>query len=297
MNKLANNQEVRKMKFHKFEAHTTNKIYKIKPIEFFNNTVYKRLDFLLGFVKKKNEKIFEDYVNQMIVDFQSLSEFSTLGDYTISNLANYKNISSNMNLAQLHGDLLRQILGISMEQANCDIEIEVPSRIYWRAVILTKIYQLVSLINAIGRKDAIELFKKYLDQYYVHTKSSFKHYETLDELYKEHLEDAKTSKNNEFTVTSSSVENGVYIIRNDNCPAVEALDDIEDKELIYVVICYPDYKWAEMTNEHFVMTRKYTVAEGDPYCDKVIHDKRIDKELKHPSKEFFDNMDLNFEKN
>ncbi|NHJ49067.1 MAG: hypothetical protein FK733_14870, partial [Asgard group archaeon] len=220
------------MKFQKFEAHTTNKIYKIKPMEFFDNSVYKRLDFLLGFIKKKNEKIFKDYVNQLIVDFQSLSEFSSIGEYTISNLANYKNINSNKKLAQLHGDLLRQILGISKEQANSDNEIEVPSRIYWRAVILTKIYQLVSLVNTIGRKDAIELFKKYLDQYYVHIKSTFKYYETLDELYKEHLEDAKTSTNNEFSVTYSSVENGVYIIRNDNCPAVEALDDFEDKELI-----------------------------------------------------------------
>lgn len=283
------------MKFHKFEAHTTNKIFKIKPLEFFNDTIYKRLDFLLGFVEKDNKKIFKDYVNQMIIDFQSLSEFSLIGEYSINNLANYSNISSNMKLAQLHGHLLRQILGISMEQANSDNEIEVPSRIYWRAVILTKIYQLVSLVNTIGRKDAIELFKKYLDNYYVHMKSSFKHYETLDELCKEHLEEAKTSTNNEFSVTYSSVENGVYIIKNNNCPAVEALDDIEDKELIYVVICYPDFKWAEMTNEHFVMTRKYTVAEGDLYCDKVLHDKRIDKELKHPSKEFIDNMDLNLE--
>jgi hypothetical protein len=278
------------MKFYKFEAHTSNKIFKIKPLEFFNNEIYKRLDFLLGFVKKYNEKIFKDYVKQLIIDFQSLNKFSSLGNYTINDLANYKNISSNMKIAQLHGDLLRQILEISMEQANSDNEIEVPSRIYWRAVIIKKVYQLVSLVNAIGRKDAIELFKKYLDQYYVHIKSSFKHYETLDELYKEHFEEAKTSTNNEFSVTSSSVENGVYIIRNDNCPAVEALDDIEDKELIYVVICYPDFKWAEMTNENFVMTRKFTVAEGDPYCDKVIHDKRIDKELKHPSKEFLDNM-------
>ncbi|NPE09343.1 MAG: hypothetical protein GNW80_13740 [Asgard group archaeon] len=278
------------MKFHKFEAQTTNKIYKIKPIEFFNNTIYKRLDFFLGFVKKNNEKIFKDYVNQLIVDFQTLSEYSTVGDYLIRNLANYKNISSNMKLSQLHGDLLRQILGISMEQTNSDNEIEVPSRIYWRAIVLTKIYQLESLVKTIGRAKAIDLFKQYLDQYYVHVKSTFKYYETLDELYKEHLEDSKTSTNNEFAVTSSSVENGMYIIRNDNCPAVEALDDFEDKELIYVVICYPDFKWAEMTNEHFVMTRKYTVAEGDPYCDKVLHDSRIVKELKHPTKEFIDSM-------
>ena len=293
MNKLANNQEVMKMKFHIFEAKTTNKIYKIKPMEFFYNIAYKRLDFLLGFVKKNNEKKYKDYVNQLINDFQFLIKISSSGDYKISNLANYSNISSNMKLTRLHGDLLRQILGISMEHANSNDEIEIPSRIYWRAFILTRYYQLLSLIKTIGRTNAINLFKKYLDQYYVHTKSSFKYYDTLDVKYKEDLENASKSTDNEFAVVSSSVENGIYIIRNDNCPAVEALDDIEDKELIYVVICYPDYQYTKMVNEHFVMTRKYTIAEGDPYCDKVFHDSRIDKDLKHPSKEFLDSMGSN----
>jgi hypothetical protein len=283
------------MKFYKFEAHTKNKIYKIKPMEFLNNTVYKRLDFLLGFVKKKNEKIFSDYVNQMIADLESLNEFSTLGDYKISNIADYSNISSHLKLVQLHGDLHRQILGISMEQANSDNEIEVPSRIYWRAFILARIYQLISLVNTIGRKEAIELFKNYLDQYYIHNKSSFKHYETLDDLFKESFKEASKSTDNEFTVTCSTVENGVYINRNDNCPAVDALDDIDDKELIYVVICYPDFQYAIMTNEHFVMTRKHTIAEGDPYCDKVFHDTRINKEPKHPSKKLIDSMDSKIE--
>ena len=59
------------MKFYKFEAQTTNKMYKIKPIEFFNNIVYKRLDFLLGFVKKNNQKSYKDYVNQLIDELEA----------------------------------------------------------------------------------------------------------------------------------------------------------------------------------------------------------------------------------
>ena len=71
---------------------------------------------------------------------------------------------------------------------------------------------------------------------------------------------------------------------------VEALDDLEDKELVYVICCHRDFKYAKMQNEHFVLTRHYTIAEGDPYCDKVFHDTRIDKEVTHPSKEFLDNI-------
>jgi len=94
----------------------------------------------------------------------------------------------------------------------------------------------------LGRKEGIELYKNYLDQYYIHTKSTFKNYKTLDEFSKEHLEEEKTSTDGEFSVVYSTVENGVYIVRNDNCPAVEALDDIEDKELIYIICCYADYQ-------------------------------------------------------
>ena len=64
----------------------------------------------------------------------------------------------------------------------------------------------------------------------------------------------------------------------------------------HLIICYPDFQWAVMTNEHFVMTRKHTIAEGDPYCDKVFHDTRINKKPKHPSKELIDSMDSKIEK-
>jgi hypothetical protein len=283
------------MKFYKFEAQTTKKMFKIKPVAFFNSIIYKRLDFLLGFIKKNNQKTYKDYVNQLTDDFQSLVKSSSSENYRIDDLSKFKNIQSNMKLARLHGDLIKQILGVSFDQANSSDEIEIPSRIYWRASLLARYNQLLSLIKTLGRDEAISLFKQYLDQYYVFTKSTFTNYETLDEFFDFLIEDAKTSTDGEFDVTCSSVENGVLIIRNNNCPAVEALDDTEDKELIYVIICYPDYQWAVMTNDHFVMTRKYTVAEGDPYCDKVLHDKRIDKELKHPSKKFIDSMDSKIE--
>jgi len=280
-----------KMKFHKFEAKTKNKMFKIKPMEYFDNT-YKRLDFLLGYIKN-NENKFKDYVNQMIDDFQFLIKNSSIGDYKISNLANYNNIKSNMELARLHGDLMRQILGISMEQAKSNYEIEIPSRSYWRGIILPRYYQLVALTKTLGRNEAIELFKEYLDQYYIHIKSTLEHYDSLDEFYNKRIEDKKKSTDNEFAVVYSTVKNGVYIIRIDNCPAVESLDDIDDKELVYVIMCYHDYQHAKLLNENFLMTRKFTIAEGGPYCDKVFHDTRIDKNLKHLSKEFFDSMSSN----
>lgn len=279
------------MKFHTFERKTKNKIFKIKPVEYFEN-IYKRLDFLLGYIKN-NENKFKDYVNRLIDDFQCLIKISSAGDYKIDNLSKYNNLKSNMELVRLHGDLMRQELGISMEQANSIDEIEIPSRYYWRGIILPRYYQLVALIKILGRYEAIKLFKDYVDQYYIYIKSTFEHYDSLDEFYNKRIGDKRKSTDNEFAVVYSTVENGVYIIRIDNCPAVESLDGIDDKELIYTIMCYPDYQHAKIINENFLMTRNSTIAEGGPYCDKVFHDTRIDKDLKHFSNEFFDSMSSN----
>ena len=31
--------------------------------------------------------------------------------------------------------------------------------------------------------------------------------------------------------------------------------------------------------------------EGDPYCSRVLHDTRVDYDLRHPQKEFWDNFE------
>ncbi|MCG3224149.1 MAG: hypothetical protein H7647_06760 [Candidatus Heimdallarchaeota archaeon] len=35
---------------------------------------------------------------------------------------------------------------------------------------------------------------------------------------------------------------------------------------------------------------EHTLMEGDPYCSRVLHDTRIDYDLRHPPKEFWDNF-------
>jgi hypothetical protein len=35
---------------------------------------------------------------------------------------------------------------------------------------------------------------------------------------------------------------------------------------------------------------EHTIVEGYPYCDCVVHDIRINDDLTHPLKEFWDNI-------
>jgi hypothetical protein len=78
---------------------------------------------------------------------------------------------------------------------------------------------------------------------------------------------------------------------NENCLWIEALTDLDDSELKYLVCCYGDYQSAQHHyNQHIILTMEHTIAQGDPYCSRVLHDTREDWDLRHPQKEFWDNL-------
>ena len=70
----------------------------------------------------------------------------------------------------------------------------------------------------------------------------------------------------------------------------DAIEDLADAELKYLAACYGDFQGYNNSNEHFILTMKHTVVEGYPYCDCIVHDIRVNKDLTHPPREFFDNM-------
>ncbi|MCK5184534.1 MAG: L-2-amino-thiazoline-4-carboxylic acid hydrolase [Candidatus Heimdallarchaeota archaeon] len=288
------------MEFQQFGRVNPDKMYKINPMQLAENVILKRLDFLLGFIKERNEKQYNKYVEQLEKIIQNL-----IGSFDIpkekleikEKLSSYKHLNQHSKLAKIHYHFLLKLLEKPIEEAINSEEVLIPSKNYWLIVFGIRYYQAQALTEIMEKEEAIELFKEYIDQYYVSVKSTFKHFETLDEMRNDHFEDSENSTDPEFDVIYSTVEDGVYIVRNNNCPAIDALSDFEDKELVYVACCHGDYQYAVMSNEHFVMTRDFTVAEGDPYCDKVFHDTRIDKELKHPSKEFLDGMGPILKKN
>ena len=88
----------------------------------------------------------------------------------------------------------------------------------------------------------------------------------------------------------SDVKDGKLYLRKDTCLWNDAIADLEDQELRYVVCCYGDYEAIKRNNRNFVMTMKHTIIEGHPYCDCVIHDTRITADLTHPPDDFFSSM-------
>jgi len=88
------------------------------------------------------------------------------------------------------------------------------------------------------------------------------------------------------------LEDGKYAFKNENCPTCsDATVDLPDVELKYLVSCYGDFaKFRAIYSDYIILTMEHTIIEGDPYCSRVLHDTRIDYDLRHPPKEFWDNF-------
>ena len=281
------------MEFIRLGQINPNKEYSINPVKYLDNSRFKRLNFLLDFIAKEIPQAFQGYIKQLKIIFENLiKEKKNITDYSRYKeiIDQYPQLVNQSELIQLYINYLTEKINLPIEETTITSDLKIPSKIFWQLGFGILYYEALALTKIIEREAAIKLFKKYLDQYYVFVEETFTKYKSLDELRNEHLKDAQKSTDAEFLTTYSSVENGRYIIRNENCPAIEALEDCEDRELIYLVCCYPDYQYALMTNENFRMTRYYTIAEKDPYCDKVIHDIRISKNLEHPTTDFLDGM-------
>ncbi|GAH04656.1 unnamed protein product, partial [marine sediment metagenome] len=56
------------------------------------------------------------------------------------------------------------------------------------------------------------------------------------------------------------------------------------------VCCYGDYEKFKNYHDSIILTMEHTIAQGDPYCSRVLHDTRVDWDLHHPPKSFWDSM-------
>jgi hypothetical protein len=82
-----------------------------------------------------------------------------------------------------------------------------------------------------------------------------------------------------------------YILKVTSCVWGEALQNVEDPELMFYLICYRDYFSAKNANENFLLTRKETILQGGAMCDFCYHNLQLTKNPKHPNEEFWETLD------
>ncbi|MCK5159263.1 MAG: L-2-amino-thiazoline-4-carboxylic acid hydrolase, partial [Candidatus Heimdallarchaeota archaeon] len=232
---------------------------------------------------KNLELKFKSLINKDILSKKDLNIDELLIDFDI--LKEYPELAKNSLTYFL------QILQLSEKDDWIKEKVKVLNKNYLRSFLIPKYYHLQTLAETIGRKEAIQLYKFYVTKFINDNLSPKRKIFDTMEAFKEHFEMDKKEITVGWYGLLSGVKDGKFFFRKDNCLWAEALMDLPDTEIKYLICCYGDFQAAlTRSNDSFVLTMKNTIVEGDPYCDCIIHDTSIDWDLTHPSSEFWDNL-------
>jgi hypothetical protein len=171
-------------------------------------------------------------------------------------------------------------------------EVEITMKALVQAWTYPSYFLLQALTEIFGREEAFKRYKQYITQFYFeHPSSDRDKFFSLEKMLEKRLSGDTTSS--EWVIVHTMLEDGKYAFKNKNCPTcVDAMMELPDVEIKYFVCCYGDYeKFRSSYSDRIILTMEHTLMEGDPYCSRVLHDTRIDYDLRHPPKEFWDNFE------
>jgi hypothetical protein len=252
---------------------------------------FERMNYLLGFVKKRNPAAFPEYVNNLITKYQSLleDERSKSTPVDLDKLVSENlNMNEHFELARVVLNYFLQILQVSAE-ANLG-KTKVVNRNYFQSFSHLSYNNLLVLTETIGRAKTIALYKKFITQYTLENRNPNRETYDVETLYANAIKPKEVPS--DWEIVHGMIEDGKYAFRNDNCVFLNAIgEDLPDSELKYYVCCYGDYEKFKNYNDSIILTMEHTIAQGDPYCSRVLHDTRIDWNLRHPPKSFWDSIE------
>ena len=289
------------MKFRRYGRPADQIVETIRPIEKAHEFVFRSLDSLLDHILVQDSAIYYRFVERLYARFRALvgeNGFETKISDVQKLIDAYPTIRDEPELLRLHLCLFIRTLGISelMFWDNNETRVEISNFI--ESAVIPEYNWLLVLCDLLGKEQAIPLYKgatnRYCVKYDTPTISKFENLEEMREAFTKFWKSGRLGR----VRIASDVEDGKWIVRCENCEKIAALRELDtyDRELLDVAECHSDFQVTRLFNENFVLTRTRTIGAGDPYCDFVYHDLRYDKELKHPSSEFMDNLESMIEK-
>ena len=277
-----------------FKENVLEKKVEINPNEMLPRFVLDRLDYLIGFISDNSPDKTDPFVDNLERKYRELLKSNYLSKYHLDLgrlIAGKENLSNHSSLVQAALNYYIQVLDLP-DGINWDETIKVVNRNYHQAFLHPRYYNLLTLIETLGREEAISLWKRFFTQFIIDKDRPPREtpFVDLETLHAERLAAVDESNPSDWVVIRGMIADGKFAYRNDNCLWVDSLDDLPDSEIKYYVCCYGDYEGAKDLHESIVLTMEHTIAQGDPYCSRVLHDTRVDYDLRHPPKEFWDNM-------
>ncbi len=285
------------MKFNEirvFNPNALSVLQEVQPLESALLSPLNRLNFLIGLLEKNKPEIVESYISKLDETYTKKSEKSEINlsdieiDKIISDLPNLKKYPD---LAKKSLHFFLDLLEVGSNTDWAREKVEVPQRNFLRSFLVPKYTNVECLTAVTERTEAIKLYKRYITKFLIeHYRDKEDDVDSLDSLWKKYFEDYEEKESDHWVTVQSKPYNGKLIFRKDVCLWDDALNDMLDLQLKYLVCCYGDFQGAKTENKNFVLTMDHTIAKGDPYCSCVFHDTRIDWNLVHPPEEYWDNI-------
>jgi len=276
-----------------YDISDLERLQEIQPQEFAKRTVLKRLNYLLGYIKKEKPEILHSFVTRLINQFNQFLKTSFSKEQNID----FEELSKDFIHLKVFPELLSacfdyylQLLDFSSNRSWIQDKIKIPNRNYVQSFLYHRYYNVQILTEIIERNTAIDFFKGYINAFVKSISSERSKYEILEEFRNARIPKDDDSPRIGWVIVQGVIEDGKFPQRKDTCMWKDAITNLTDIELKYLAACYGDFQGYNNSNENFILTMEHTIVEGYPYCDCVLHDIRINKDLIHPSKEFFDNM-------
>jgi len=284
------------MKFYRvgeFKENVLDGTVGINPKEQAPQFVLTRLNYLLGFLRERSPDNIDAFTKNLEKRYQKITktDYIKKNSVDLSDLvADFNNLADYSSLTNAVMNYYFQVLDFSDESA-WDEDIVVVNRNYHQSFLHPRYYNLLTLIETVGREEAISLWKRFFTEFVIYDRvPREKPFVDLETFLAQRTAAVDEENPSDWVVVRGMIADGKYAFRNDNCFWVESLDDLPDSEIKYYVCCYGDYEGARDHHESIVLTMEHTIAQGDPYCSRVMHDTRVDFDLQHPSKKFWDNM-------
>jgi len=283
------------MKFEQYGKEVENLEIKTNPFEFAESNLFKKLDNIYGYIKKKRPDIYDELIRKItlkLMEIPKKGNFTSKSEKIVERITQGEFLSENQDLVLIHLNIFVDTLGFTDKEYWQNKEFKIPARNFVHAANDLSYLYLSTLVDIIGKVEAIKLYKETVDNYVkVYDTNQVNIFTDLEDMRQKFIRWTENSPYGRVRLTST-VENGQWIKICRNCEKVQNLDNLEelDGDLMYAISCYCHEPLAKMWNKNFVLTLNETIAKGDPFCSYVYHDKTIVDNIEHPPREFFEEI-------
>ena len=250
--------------------------------------ILNRIAYLIEYLEKKSPTLKDKYINSLL---NKISAVKSTVSYDITPIIHkFPILEKFPTLVDQVIWRTLEILDIAKGIVDLNTEDETTNRANIRSYLIFRYYNVQSLIDITNRMEGITLYKEFVTDYVKSLAPQNPPIQSLEEFRSEIIQSNKTKPGIGWVILQGEIREGKFPQRKDTCIWKDAIQDIPDLELKYLIACYGDFQGYNNSNPAFRLTMEHTIMEGDPYCSCCLHDTRITNNLLHPSEEFYNSM-------